>query len=198
MSDEDEDAQPLDDEFAVMLSRRNTTQGPSEDRSSGRTRTPSGKRSGGSHNSTRTGSSKSIQSPSGKSSQRSVSSKSLAPFPPLAMEEQPEPPSISDLRREEEQIAQEEELEVRHKREVAQRLALEKGLSSHDTKNSVSEDVKPERLEEEGDDVVLGGGAPERDHATPISSSPTNTQEVEEPEATFSSRADFREGKDPT
>jgi len=49
MSDEEDDAVPLDDEFAaVMLSRRMTNQGSTEDQSSGKSRSGSGKRPGAS------------------------------------------------------------------------------------------------------------------------------------------------------
>ena len=157
MSDEDEyeDAQPLDDSFAVMLSRRNTNQGSTEDQSSGKTRSPGGKRPGVSRNvSTRTVSSKSSKGQSGKSSQRSASSKSLVVPPPNMIEEPPEPPTIADLRREEEDIAQEEELEVQQKREAAQRLALDRGLSSRTVDHSASTEVKPDE-DDIGADTVL-------------------------------------------
>lgn len=150
MSDEEEDAQPLDDEFAVMLSRRNTNTGPNEDPSSGKARTPSGRRPGAP---TRTVSSRSVKSPSGKSSQRSVSAKSLSPD---AVEDQPEPLSMSDLIREEEEVAQEEEMEIKQKRDAAQRLALQRGLSSRDTKDSTSTEVKPDDTQEdEGSKVAI-------------------------------------------
>ena len=195
MSDEDEDAQPLGDEFAVMLSRRNTNQGPTEDQSSGK-RTPNGKRPGGSRQSTRTVSSKSVRSPSDKTSQRSASSKSLVPFPALAVEEQPEPPSITDLQREEERIAQEEELEVNQKREAAQRLALERGLSLSEVKSLANIEAKPEHPKEEESNEAVEITTPERD--LPQSAVPKATKDAEQPEPTSSSRDDVREGKDPT
>jgi hypothetical protein len=199
MSDEEEyeDAQPLDDSFAVMLSRRNTNQGSAEDQSSGKPRTPSGKRPGVSRNSTQTVSSKSKTSPSGKSSQRSVSSKSLAALSPNVVEEHPEPPTLVDLRREEERIAHEEELEVKQKREAAQRLALHRGLSSRDVKDPTSTEVKPQDVENSELDRATTIDMSEQDPASPARSPSTDLRNTE-PESTASSRDSEDGGKDPT
>lgn len=130
LSDEEEDAVPLDDEFAVMLSRRNTN---SEEQSSGKS---SAKRL--SRRSTqRTISSKSIRSqrsnrstPSKRSgSQRSRNFTSPHPQSP-SIEEIVPFPSMRELRQEEEDVRKQEELEIQQKRDLAQRLAVERGLSS--------------------------------------------------------------------
>ncbi|KAJ9498204.1 hypothetical protein LTR99_009934 [Exophiala xenobiotica] len=140
MSDEEDDAVPIDDEFAsVMLARRSTNTGSTEDQSSGKLRTPNRKRSGASRRSTRTVSTKSLKSPSMQSS-RSTSQRSLAPVSPTPVREHPVTPTILDLRRQEEEIAREEELEIKQKREAARRLALQRGLSSGDVKRSPDND----------------------------------------------------------
>ena len=122
-SDEEDDAVPLDEEFAVMLARRTTNTG-SEDQSSGR---GSSKRPGVSPASTRTVSSKSTKS------QRSKSKKSVEPTEP-ALVEQVQAPTIVDLNKEEEQAGVEQEMEVEQKREAAQKLATEHGLASPGSK----------------------------------------------------------------
>ncbi|EXJ65424.1 hypothetical protein A1O7_01765 [Cladophialophora yegresii CBS 114405] len=199
MSDEEEyeDAQPLDDSFAVMLSRRNTNQGSADDQSSGKPRTPSSKRPGVSRNSTRTVSSKSKRSPSGKSSQRSASSKSLAHLSSNVVEEHPEPPTLVDLRREEERVAHEEELEIEQKREAAQRLALQRGLSSRDAQDLTSTEVKPEDVEDAEVDTASTIDGSERDPVSPVHPPYTDLRNTE-PDLTSSSRDGGDDGKDPT
>lgn len=142
MGDEEEDAVPLDDEFAVMLTRRMTGQGLNEDQSSGRTRASSGKRPGGSRRTTRTPSSKSLASPS-VTSQRSQSQKSLAPVSPSPLRGQSAPPTMVDFQKQEEQAEREDELEIKQKREAAHRLALERGLSSRNIQSLADAECKP-------------------------------------------------------
>ncbi|EXJ81363.1 hypothetical protein A1O3_07654 [Capronia epimyces CBS 606.96] len=158
MGDEEEDAVPLDDEFAVMLTRRMTGQGLNEDQSSGKTRTSSSKRPGVSRRGTRTPSSKSLASPSMKS-QRSSSQKSLAPVSPSPLREQSEPPTLHDLKQQEEHAEREEELEIKQKREAAHRLALARGLSSRNVPSvmSTKTNAGPPSAEETAD-------APSRTH----------------------------------
>ena len=138
MSDEDDDAIAIDDEFALALGRRSTNV-PSEDHSSGKTGS-SGRRPGNSRRSTRTASSKSIKSP------RSSSHKSLT-SPKSPSVEQVEAQSLQELRQEEEQIRKEEEMEIQQKRDLAHRLAVSKGLSSLDAKSPTAE-IKPDPIEE--------------------------------------------------
>ena len=124
LSEEEEDAVPIDDEFAVMLSKRSTNTG-SEDHSSGKT--GSSKRPGPSAQSTRTSSSKSLNG-LGKDGRLSPRQGSEPTSPTVA--EMLQSLSIETLAQEEEQARLDEEMEVEQKREAAQRLALESGLAS--------------------------------------------------------------------
>jgi len=168
MSDEEEDAVPLGDEFAVMLSRRTTNQGSTEDQSSGKTRAPSSKRPAPSRRSTRTVSSKSLKSPSTKS-QRSASQKSLAPISPTPVTEHPEPPTMLDFNNQEEEVEREEELEIKQKRDAVHRLVMERGLRSRDTKSLATEEVKPDSPAERDQDGFARAetSTPERDPSLP-------------------------------
>ncbi|EXJ78518.1 hypothetical protein A1O1_08919 [Capronia coronata CBS 617.96] len=141
MGDEEEDAVPLDDEFAVMLTRRMTNQGLNEDQGSGKSRNSSGRRTRASRRATRTPSSKSLASPSMKS-QRSSSAKSLALVSPSPLREQSQPPMMLDFKRQDDQAEPEDELEVKQKREAAQRPALERGLNSRDVEGLASAESK--------------------------------------------------------
>lgn len=132
LSDEDDDAVPLGDEFAMVLERRVTNQ---EDRGSGRTGSDRGPTA--SRTSTRTASSKSaISSAPPPTSTGKGSQPSEAVIMDVA-----EPLSASELEREEELVRREEEDEVDRKREAAQRLALSRGLSND---SAASEETKSE------------------------------------------------------
>lgn len=96
-----DDAVPLDDEFALQLERRSTNN-LSKNRSTSRL---------------------SIKSASSRGSRR----RRFSATPDFSSEDIP---SIADLKAEEEQIAFEEEEAVEQSRSAAQRLALERGLSS--------------------------------------------------------------------
>jgi hypothetical protein len=122
-SDEEDDAVPLDDEFAMMLARRATT-GASEDQGSGKA---SSKRPEASRTSTATVSSKSTKS------RRSSSKKGVEPTEPAVAEEL-ETSTIVDLDKEEEQVRVEQESEVKQKRKAAQKLATDRGLASPGSK----------------------------------------------------------------
>jgi len=111
-SEDEDDAVPLDDEFANILVRRNT----GED-SSGKSRPRQNKSN--SRLSIRTVSSKSTRS----ELNRKASSSSRR-------ERTPEPPTFSELKAQEEHVQEEEEGEVARKREAAQRLAVRRGFSS--------------------------------------------------------------------
>ena len=136
-SDEElDDAIPLDDEFAMVLERRTTHSGPETESSSQRTRESSerhkrrGKRpSAGSRASTHSSRSRRRRS-------RANSSAAQTPidehppddaFEPSA-DEDVEPPTLSELKVEDTQLAEAEESEVRRKREEAQKAAVERGL----------------------------------------------------------------------
>ena len=140
LSDEEDDAVPLDDEFAINLGRRTTNTG-SEDQSSGK---GSSKRPGASRASTTTASSKSIKT---SKSRRSSSKKSLEPIK-ASVDESVDPPTMVDLRNEEEQMRIEQEMEVEQKREAAQKLAEDKGLSSPGSKTPVSDTKSESTIED--------------------------------------------------
>lgn len=126
MGDEEDDAIPLDDEFAVILTRQQT----------GGSKRPSASRK-----STRTVSNKSTQSTQSK---RSDSSKSLEPIPgsPEIDRSEVEPPSMAALRAEEDNLREEQEMEIAQKREAAERLAKERGLESDMVDSAESIEVK--------------------------------------------------------
>ena len=116
-SEDEDDAVPLDAEFAMVLERRNT----SDEASSGKTR---GKRPAASRTSTKTESSKEPpRSPGKRKRGASVGSVTVR-----ELDEEPELPSIEALREEEDAVRREEEAEVERKREAAERLAEERGL----------------------------------------------------------------------
>ncbi|KAF2098955.1 hypothetical protein NA57DRAFT_76188 [Rhizodiscina lignyota] len=130
--DELDDAQPLDDDFAMALQRRVTNLG-SDEASSGKTR--GGKRPSGSRMSTRSVSSKSI----GEGLHKVTSGGGLSEE---AIEEVP---TLTDLKQQEERVRLEEEAEVERKREAAQRLATKRGLS---TDEHAVDDLKAESTAE--------------------------------------------------
>lgn len=123
-SEDEDDAVPLDDEFAMVLERR-MTRTTSEDHGGGKD--SSGKRVVGSRTSTKTTSSRETRIP-GKKGRGSEASVEQAPNPQDLVE--PDVPSMTDLKQEEERVHREEEEDVERKRQAAQRLALQRGLSS--------------------------------------------------------------------
>jgi hypothetical protein len=126
-SDEEADAVPLDDEFAMVLERRNTGT-TSEDYSSGRSR--SIKKPRISRTSTRTLSSMSSKNSNGirrVSSMKGTQDLEQTTAPPI--------PSLSELHKEEEEAREEQDSELAKKRELAQELAVDRGLSSTDKVN---------------------------------------------------------------
>ena len=122
-SDDEDDAVPLGDEFAMVLERR-TTGTTSDDHSSGR---KGGNRPSGSRGSTKTGSSKDTKSVRNERRGTSTSSRRNRPLVQTAEEDVP---SMTDLKHEEELVRRQEEAEVEQRRQAAQRLALERGLSN--------------------------------------------------------------------
>lgn len=113
MGDEEDDAVPLDDEFAVMLSRQATGQ--------------SHRRPGISRKSTRAASSRSARSAGSK---RSNSSRSIEPtrVAPVMEQSKVQVPSMAALRAEEESLRVQQEMEIDQKRKAAQALARDKGM----------------------------------------------------------------------
>ncbi|CAK4029684.1 Hypothetical predicted protein [Lecanosticta acicola] len=138
-SDEEDDAIPLDDEFAMVLERRATpsimgdTESSSQ-KTESQTRRKSKRPSTGSRTSTRrTASSRSVQS-SGKKKTRSRARGTAQQTPEEHEEEEEEVeeqvfPSLSELKQEERRIEEEEEASISRKRGEAQRLAAERGLT---------------------------------------------------------------------
>lgn len=125
-SDEEleEDAVPLDDEFAMGLERR-TTGATSDDHSS--RKTGKARKSARSRVSTRTVSSKSL-----KSLPRSVKSGERKDSQEMHRSEveviRTEGPSIADLKLAEERLREEEESQIEKNRAAAYKLAVDKGL----------------------------------------------------------------------
>lgn len=120
----DDDAVPLDDEFAMALDRV-------DDRGSTKTRSSKGKYPAGNSDMSRSVSQATIDlsyshdSVDGMNGDTTPSS-----FPAY---QDPLIPSLEDLRREEEQAEREEAEEIERRRRTAVRLASERGLSKDDT-----------------------------------------------------------------
>lgn len=133
----DEDAIPIDDEFAVALDRV-------DDRASSNTRSSKGKRRADSRRVSRTVSATTLSSSASRSSllaaKRGSGEQPPPPPPPFTLQQHLEdsihsvlaatPTPIEDLHREEEEeVERQEDQEVARKREAAAQLARERGLS---------------------------------------------------------------------
>lgn len=114
-SEDEDDAVPLDDEFAMVLARR-TTQGTLSDENSSRKK-PGDSRAA----SMKTRSSKSSRSMGRKERRTSDERDKVA-----------NAPSMTDLKEEEERLRLEEEANIETAREAARRLASERGLLNPD------------------------------------------------------------------
>ncbi|KAK3062029.1 hypothetical protein LTS18_004960 [Coniosporium uncinatum] len=123
-SEDEDDAVPLDDEFAMRLERRVT--GLGDDMGSGKARS---KRPAASRASLRTASSRSTRSPGGRAEPNKDNTE-------LTVEEIP---TLNELKQEEEMVQKEEEAQVEQKREAAKRLAAKRGLSSDASTSPSSE-----------------------------------------------------------
>ena len=172
-SDDEDDAIPLDDEFALVLERRNTQSGPETETSSGNTGsiapTKRGKRpSAGSRvSSRRTMSSRSL---SGKGSRSRNTSAAQTPmesslqgggFEEVSAKEI-EVPTMDDLSEEERELAKKEEAEIERRRDEASRAAAERGLADaqqiaqtdEPASQAKEEETPPSQAEqEEGDHI---------------------------------------------
>ena len=115
-SEDEDDAVPLDDEFAMVLERR-TTGAKSDDRSSGKKskKRPPDSRTSWSSKSTRNERGGNIATDDRKSH--------------VLVDEEQGVPLMADLKQEEEGARPEEEAELAEKRQAAQRLAFERGLN---------------------------------------------------------------------
>lgn len=119
-SDEEEDAVPLDDEFAITLGPRGASDADDQQgRQSGQaTRSNSGTLSSKTTSSSRT---------SGKKNKKGRRQKSPRVYDAEIIHDA-DMPSLSDLKKEEAQAALEEELNITKRRRAAQKLALRRGL----------------------------------------------------------------------
>lgn len=148
MGDEEDDAVPLDDEFANILARQNTN---------------NSRRPGMPRKSTRTASSRSSKTVATK---RSTSTKSLMPIAasPTLQRSQAEPPSVNALKAEEDHLRHEQEMEIVQKREAATQLAKERGLESNTVQSSESVEAKPPEHEMQvSDRPMVQNPIPRRD-----------------------------------
>jgi len=138
-SDEEDDAIPLDDEFAMVLERRNTQSGPETETSSGNTGSIAPKKRGkrpsaGSRvSSRRTISTRSVpgrenRSRNASSAHTPIEESALNSIADISAKEI-EVPTMIELSQEERDLATEEESEIERKRDEAQRAASERGLA---------------------------------------------------------------------
>jgi len=166
-SDDEDDAIPLDDEFAMVLERRNTQSGPETETSSGNTGSIAPKKRG-----------KRPSAGSRVSSRRTMSSRSLSGRGPRSrnssalhtpidetlaggLEEvsakEIEVPTMDDLSEEERELAQKEEAEVERRRDEASRAAAERGLADSQRRTQKDEpesqadeeDISPDQAKQE-------------------------------------------------
>ena len=125
-SEDEDDAIPLDDEFAMVLERR-ITGTASDDVGSGKKR---GKRPSTSQTSTKTTSSRETTSTAKKKEGTPVISAKVTGVEQGAGDDLP---SMTELKEEEERIRQEEEAGIERRRHAAKQLARQMGLSSDET-----------------------------------------------------------------
>lgn len=130
-SEDEDDAVPLDDEFAMVLGRRNTGT-LSDDRSSKRSER---RRPAISPLSTRTTSSRGTRKTPKEAPSASPSSGKV---PRVTEVDEDEEAPMADLKQEEEQVQKEQESETESKRHAAQKLTLERGLGKEEDDYSVS------------------------------------------------------------
>ena len=119
----DEDAVPLDDEFAVALGRV-------DDGSSNRTRSTKGKRPANGDRDSNI--SRSVSRTTIASAYSAYHVDDTTIFPTSGSEDALPTTSLEDLQREEEQAAREEYEEIERKRKAASRLAAQRGLRKED------------------------------------------------------------------
>lgn len=159
-SDEEDDAIPLDDEFAMVLERRNTQSGPETETSSGNTGsiapTKRGKRpSAGSRvSSRRTMSSRSLSGKGSRSRNTSAAQTPMESGLQGGLEEvsakEIEVPTMDDLSEEERELAKKEEADIERRRDEASRAAAERGLANAQRKTQEDEPESRTKEAEEG------------------------------------------------
>lgn len=155
IGDEEDDAVPLSDEFAVMLSKQYTN---------------GSRRPGTSRKSTRTASSKSSRSLGTK---RAISGRATPPemTSPAVERSEVEPPSMAALYAEEDRLRHEQEMEIAQKREAASQLAKNRGLEDASLRPSGTLEIKDSDRESE-DKTQLSA-----EYATPRKASTTEIEE---------------------
>ena len=147
-SDDEDDAVPIDDEFAIMLGRR-TAGTASDDHSSRNNR---GKGPSASRASTKTASSRATKSTKNKRRATSTSTgKESHATETAEIEDEDEVRMLNDLKHEEERLRREEEAEVERRRQAAQQLALQRGMTGR--KNEASNAEEPLTEQEEAPNI---------------------------------------------
>jgi len=140
-SDGEDDAVPLDDEFAMVLERRMTGDG-----SSGKIKVSKGKRPAASRKASRTMSRTHSATQRPKVDMRQSSS--ATSLPQISDSTTPDTPSIAELQLEEQRIREEEDGEIERKREAAGRLAIERGLSLEPEESGAQQEVPVGEIKE--------------------------------------------------
>ena len=133
-SDDEDDAVPIDDEFAIMLGRR-IVGTASDDHSSRKKR---GTGPNGSRASTKSASSRNNKSTKDGGRGTSTSSGKESQVTET-VEIVDEVTTLNDLKQEEERVRQEEEAEVRQRRQAAQQLAHRRGMANEEHEASGEE-----------------------------------------------------------
>ena len=118
--DELDDAVPFDEEFAMALGRRSTSN--QDESSSGKTKS-------------RKGSRLSLRTTSSKSARDLLRTPSTENYRSYQESSSREPPTLSELKAEEDSLRKNEDDSVDRKRRAAKRLAMRRGLSLSDTKS---------------------------------------------------------------
>ncbi|EEP77916.1 conserved hypothetical protein [Uncinocarpus reesii 1704] len=152
LGDEEEDAVPLGDEFAMALERRSTISG---DDSAWPRRSVSG--------TSISGTSKHVNKGKGKRGTRrntAVPKRSPASSPRGGVIEPAGPPvpTIEDLQHEEEQMQIQEDMEIERRRRAAQKLARERGLSVNAGKVEPEDTTLNEALNSNDEQTDSGPG----------------------------------------
>lgn len=144
-SDGEDDAVPLDDEFAMVLETRMTN----DVGGGGKAKSHKGKRPAGSRTLSRTMSRTTHSSRTRPTldGHRSSSAQSLPVLSDPVTPDMAQAPSFMDLQHEEEIIRREEDDEIERKRQAAARLAVERGLSVEPEEAAV--EAKEPAIEEE-------------------------------------------------
>ena len=156
-SEDEDDAVPLDDEFAMNLARRNT-----EDMASGKSR---GKRNMGSRATSSSKETRSIRSARSKRTPSSPSSRYVPDGNDVqALEEEENLPTMEDLKLEEARVRAEEDAEVQRKRLEARQVAIRRGLVAEEDYDDDPQPIPdgdfqlpPEDEEKEEEDNVQEG-----------------------------------------